>query len=479
MTKGAIATALAIVFSLLAATVCYQLLQKHAGQSTAGWFEAGCSEASGGADCAAVLQSPYAYLPPKHPGEGPGKAHIPSAFLGLVYYSMLAVWLMGVGRPSITRRWLHLAPMGLTALGLSGSFVFLYIMFTKLDEWCPWCVVTHGLNAAIALCLVLMWRWVDVGTSGSGSAPQQEPTEHSDQQDGAATVLPTPSPSGRLVFITALAVVSVMFGESQMLGNVNLAARANSAAVGFDQCMAAMDEVGGDPKALFRAFMQSPFKQVQVRADDPVRNAEQLSDAAFEVIVFSDFECRGCKRVAKFLEEEVSPLFDGDLKILYKHFPLNSDCNPVATTKMHKHACDGARLAEGARTIGGNSAFWKAHDYLFANQNQLKQGMITVEHIAKAANVDVEKLRSAIDSADIATRIMEDAKQGRELGLTGTPMVFLAGRPVRKIARFSIRFWDRLAKQYWVKNRKVKRPEHTVLQREAVIRGIQGRKAAP
>ena len=52
------------------------------------WFEAGCREddTGGGADCAAVLASPYSYLPPKHDKsargmpDGPGSIFATSGF---------------------------------------------------------------------------------------------------------------------------------------------------------------------------------------------------------------------------------------------------------------------------------------------------------------------------------------------------------------------------------------------------------------
>ncbi|MFQ5495679.1 MAG: vitamin K epoxide reductase family protein, partial [Phycisphaerae bacterium] len=134
----------AVLLAAAAAVLCYHLLVKHVtGSSGAAWFDAGCRDAGekgGGADCAAVLASPYSYWPPKRVDEAPNTPHIPVAFLGLVYYSVLGVWLIGVGRPSRARRWLHLVPMVTIGLGLAGSVYFTFIMFTMLEEWCPWCL---------------------------------------------------------------------------------------------------------------------------------------------------------------------------------------------------------------------------------------------------------------------------------------------------------------------------------------------------
>ena len=159
MTRSAFLQTLAIVIALAAAFVSFNLLAKHlSGTTGATWFEAGCSPQSEGSrvSCAAVLASPYAYLPFKRDGDPQGTPHVPVAFAGLLYYSVIAVWLIGVGRPSFSRRWLHLLPLGVVAAGLVGSAFFTYIMFSKVDQWCPWCLVTHVLNVILAMLLVLM-----------------------------------------------------------------------------------------------------------------------------------------------------------------------------------------------------------------------------------------------------------------------------------------------------------------------------------
>ena len=78
-----------------------------------------------GRRCTEVLASPYSYFPPKHGKNVPaGLPHIPVAFIGLMYYSTLLAWLVGVGRPAYAKRGLHYAAFLLVALGLGGSAYF-------------------------------------------------------------------------------------------------------------------------------------------------------------------------------------------------------------------------------------------------------------------------------------------------------------------------------------------------------------------
>ena len=124
--------------ALLASVVCYQLVERHVtGLSGPAWFELGCSAKPGGAaaGCAKVLASQYSYFP--------GLPNIPVAFIGLMYYSTLLAWLVGVGRPVYAKRGLHYAAFLLVTLGLGGSAYFVWIMSRVISEWCAWCMCTH------------------------------------------------------------------------------------------------------------------------------------------------------------------------------------------------------------------------------------------------------------------------------------------------------------------------------------------------
>src|SRR4029077_6903201 len=128
MRISTVANWLAAVCALVASVVCYQLVLKHVtGLSGPAWFELGCSDKPGGAaaGCTEVLASPYSYFPPKHGKNMPeGLPHIPVAFIGLMYYSTLLAWLVGVGRPGFAKRGLHYAAFLLVTLGLGGSAYF-------------------------------------------------------------------------------------------------------------------------------------------------------------------------------------------------------------------------------------------------------------------------------------------------------------------------------------------------------------------
>lgn len=464
MRQSKVIPVLAVLFCATAALLSFHLLAIHLdGAPRPAWFVAGCSEDSTlGSDCAAVLASPYSYWPPKTSNEPDGRPHVPVALLGLLYYSVLAIWLIGVGRVSFERRFWHVLPVALTTVGLLGSANFVAIMLTKIDEWCVWCLVTHALNVLVAVCLILMWPRrstlpVEPTTTGKASLLVEAASREPKVWDRLSSRSLAPHPSGRLIVTTLLAVWLALFGLVQFYGRAARTKQAIALKAGYDQCVATIKNITADSDLLLAMWLSAETYAVSVREDDPVRwsnpgapgLAGREASQPLEAVVFSDLECRSCKRLARFLEKDVRPLFGGRLRLVFKHYPLNRDCNPATTTQLHKRACDGARMVEAARVLGGTEAFWEAHDYVFAQQDRFKRGGLSPADVAASLGLDAGRFAEAMKSDAVLQRIAEDASEGKSYGVRSTPALFVSGRQVRVPARDDIRFWDKLADHYW------------------------------
>ncbi len=466
MKKGNRLTFAAVVLCVAAAVMSYNLLLKHVtGSSGSAWFEAGCSDEQdpGGANCAAVLASPYSYMPAKHPGGSARRLHVPVALLGLMYYSALAVWFIGVGRPAPQRRSIHLVPLFVVGFGLAASVYFTFIMFGKLNEWCSWCMVTHVLNLLIAICGVLMWPR---GATTSAMSAMSAPADAGAESDGVAAAQARHAamshPTRRVVWLTLMAIAAVFYGELNTLGLKTWRRVAESRTAEFAKCLKAVNDLKSDTELLVTLWQREEVRAIDRRPDDPVRErgGTTSDDAPLDVVVFSDFECPSCGRFARFFEKKVAPLFDGRVRLTFKHYPIDRACNPRARRTLHPRACEGARMAEAVRMLVGNSGFWKAHDYLFETRDDLARGAMTAERIAEAIGVDPGALREAMSSEEIKQRLLEDADLAKECDIPGTPGVLVEGKPVHTLAKTEIGFWDRLADTYWQRIG-VERPEST------------------
>ena len=453
MRISTVANWLAAVCALVASVVCYQLVLRHVtGLSGPAWFELGCSDKPGGAaaGCTEVLASPYSYFPPKLGKNVPtGLPHIPVAFIGLIYYSALLGWLVGVGRPAYAKRGLHYAAFLLVALGLGGSAYFVWIMFRVISEWCPWCMFTHVLNLLIFICMVFMWprRRAAGGerTAAEGSAAG-DPAERT---GGAA------HPSARVLMLTLISMVLVNYAHMNMLGLKTWRRTAEQTASNYQKCMSVLERFRGDTEKLFGQWQGGREYQIKFTDQDRIRtypvsaSMVQAPLTPLTVVIYSDFECTGCGKFVQFFEKQVPRMLGGHVRAVFRHFPLSPACNPLAQTNVHPHACEAARLVEGVRLLAGNDGFWKAHDFVFRNQESLSRGTLTPDEVAKAVGVDSAALKERMRSAEIDAVLQHDISEAKLLDVKATPAIYVEGRRVDNLVVTDTRFWERIADWYF------------------------------
>jgi len=103
------------------------------------------------------------------------------------------------------------------------------------------------------------------------------------------------------------------------------------------------------------------------------------------------------------------------VRFIYKFFPLSG----------HPHGEIAARAAMCAMRQG---KFWEMHHKLFDNQERLERQ--DLEEYAKDLGLDLAKFRSDFGSKEVTERIEKDKAQAEQLGLDGTPFIFVNGRYV-------------------------------------------------
>lgn len=158
-----------------------------------------------------------------------------------------------------------------------------------------------------------------------------------------------------------------------------------------------------------------PLREVAIEVgDSPARGPKQ---APVTIVVFSDFQCPFCARGEEVLAA-VRGKFSDKVRVVWKHMPLS----------FHDQAGPAARLAEAARVKGGDAAFWRVHDALFAAQAEL--GRPLYEGIARQVGLDAQQLDAILADPKGKARIMADMEQARRLGIQGTPTFVVNGKLV-------------------------------------------------
>ena len=420
---------LLVVLCLTGVFASLVLLQQHlypgAGHE---WTDATCGENNAGdkSNCEEVVHSRWGKI-----------LGIPTAFWGLFYFSALMFWFLFIGRPSIEKRYWHFLPLAATALGMIASVLFVAIMYTSLEQRCPWCMVTHVVNLLILLLTLALW-------------PRRPAPAKARAQDAVA-VPRRPSrvqhPPTRLVLAVVLLAILVGIGAAQSIAMSNLWVT--------NETLKAVAQV---THQLFQN--EQHVSEIQLRSDDPQKKASD-NRLHVQAVVFSDFECGHCQQLATAMEKEYNLLFDNHLHVVFKHFPLCSDCNPNVKTRYNVHACRAAHAAEAARMQGGNDVFWKAHDVLFESARLESLGEIDYRQLAEELSLDPDRFCADMESEETARRIQEDIELGRSLGVDNTPAVFVSGQRVPVMVAMRPDFWEAVARVYTTK---VREPETDKIQ---------------
>jgi protein-disulfide isomerase len=142
--------------------------------------------------------------------------------------------------------------------------------------------------------------------------------------------------------------------------------------------------------------------------------AKGAKDAPLTVVVFSDFQCPFCKRVEPTLAQ-MEKEYSGKMRTVWKNYPLPFHNNAIPA-------------AEAALAAGAQGKFWEMHDKLFDNMQSLDRP--SLDKYAQELGLNMSKFKADLDSGRYKGQIDAEMKEGTNLGVSGTPAVFINGRKI-------------------------------------------------
>ncbi|MCC6766505.1 MAG: thioredoxin domain-containing protein [Deltaproteobacteria bacterium] len=371
---GGLERALWILTGLSAAIALIQLYLHAQLAATHGSYTSFCN-VNAAVNCDAVLMSPYSVL-----------LGVPMAAWGFLSYVTLAVLLYRRGQAvGDARSHASLLTLGLALWNVAVSVYMAGISTFAIGAFCLLCAAMYLLVIATA---VLVWRLVRV--------------------DLARSARPV------LTSRRALGGVGIILAGIAVIAALHFAARPISGAT----------MTADDVKARDREFFDW-YTTLPVTTDlPPSTHAKGPESAPLTIIEFSDFECPACAMAFRDLHE-LAARHPDRVRIVFHHFPLDADCNPNVTTRMHRSACQAAIAAECAARSG---KFWEYHDLLFRGQDKLGRDDL----VAKAVGLGIpaEQFTACLDDPAARSRVLADANAGGRLGVKSTPTLVINGRKV-------------------------------------------------
>lgn len=160
--------------------------------------------------------------------------------------------------------------------------------------------------------------------------------------------------------------------------------------------------------------------EIQIDANDPFLGEE---DAPVTIVEFSDFECPFCaKHYSQSFENIKTEYIDkGLVKLVFKDLPIEA---------IHPNAVNAAVIAECAYDQGGNDMYFAVHNKIFDNM-AARTDTLAKENvyrwIADIDGLNIDEVKACTDEARTIERVNKDVIQAGELGVNGTPAVFVNG----------------------------------------------------
>ncbi|MBV6493713.1 MAG: hypothetical protein LDLANPLL_01736 [Turneriella sp.] len=162
----------------------------------------------------------------------------------------------------------------------------------------------------------------------------------------------------------------------------------------------------------------------KVGLDTPRTGTKGASKAILTVVEFADPLCPHCKSMGIVLDSFMKANAD-KVRVIYRHYPLDIQCNNAMRQAFHVGACDLARAMEcGA----AQDKFWPVHDAIFQEQENFFRNPVTdkaIENISVRAGVQTAPFVQCFKSQSTLGKVKNDVAMGNKLKITGTPTVLV------------------------------------------------------
>ena len=319
---------------------------------------------------------------------------VPVALFGAIWFAFAALlavaWL--TARPAVQESIPGYLFAGST-LALSMILYLGYASFVLLKLVCVLCVITYA--AVIGLFLVS-------GAAGSGVSMTSLPRRAF--QD-LRVLVSSPLAIALAVLFAGGAATTLAFFPRE-------SATAPAAAATADPASPSSAATQDQRSEFERWYTAQPRMTLVVPAEG----------AAVLVVKFNDYQCPPCRQ--SFMDyKSVWSKWDasnpGEVKLVLKDFPLDTECNNTVQQTLHPAGCE---AAVGARLSREKNRITQFEEWVFANQPTL-----TPEAVKRAAR-DVGEVQNFDARYDaVLEQVKADIAYGRTLGVRSTPTFFING----------------------------------------------------
>jgi len=162
----------------------------------------------------------------------------------------------------------------------------------------------------------------------------------------------------------------------------------------------------------------------------PLANGRELGDAAAPVLiqVWEDFQCPACRNFTVDTEPRIVEQYvaTNQARYVFHHYPF-LDGDGVSRRGESDQAANASMCA------ADQDSFWEYHDIVFANWNGENQGAFSdakLQAFAESIGLEMDAFNACFEDNTHRDTIEQDIAAGDDIGVQGTPSVFVNGKRV-------------------------------------------------
>jgi len=167
-------------------------------------------------------------------------------------------------------------------------------------------------------------------------------------------------------------------------------------------------------------FGSQPFEKARLELEKKTTGpAKGPANAPVKIVEFSDLQCPHCKEANPTIEKLLNE--DPNIHFVYQNFPLPS----------HNWA-EKAAAYDDCVAKASTDAFWKFVDSVYEAQDQITADNSDqkLTELADKTGVKGSDIAACAALPETQSRVQASVNLGQSLDVTGTPTLFINGRPV-------------------------------------------------
>lgn len=372
------------IVSLVGLVISFLLAVEYFGLGSTNLGDSACSALGGSGSCAKVAESQYSFIP-----SVPVIGNVPIALLGFGFYGTI-LFLFGMNFKSTDEgENLERLQIGfsLSILALVIDMILFGIAIGIIGAVCQLCVVTYFVSAALIIVFYLSLK-------SKKLFPENIPN-----------VIKT---SIGTLFVIYLFNFSIGFASSKFITSDSSNQLATSQ--GLDQKEIA-DRID--------TYEKGPSLNIDLSGSASIGSPT----APIVIVKYADFNCGHCLHTSHILQKVLAD-YDGMVRVVYKNFPLDGNCNRlVSEPRPGASSCIAAIASICADKQG---KFAEMYHGLYDNTEKgVTHSASTVLNLANLLSLNVNQMRACMGSKEAQAQLNKEVDMAEKLDIRATPSLYI------------------------------------------------------